>query len=135
MRDQRVATLPTNTLAVQTIGGLLLTGAHGSNTTKPSAFGHLVAGLTYVDARGEVQHLEGEEARSWTGSVGIYGVVTEVGLHAVREVRCIAWCRSATPCHGLSEVPSGSQSPASNPFKSLQLSQCSHPNAGCLQGT
>ncbi|KAJ5195551.1 uncharacterized protein N7498_008989 [Penicillium cinerascens] len=63
-----------------TIGGMLLTGAHSSSVERPSAFGHLVSELEYVDSHGEVRREE--NPTRWIGSLGMYGIITQVTLRA-----------------------------------------------------
>jgi len=64
------------------VGGVLLTGAHGSNYRGKSNLGDLLQDLTWVDARGETRHSarDSVEGRAIVGGLGLLGVLTEVTL-------------------------------------------------------
>lgn len=64
-----------------TLAGMLLTGAHGSNTQGPSAFAVLVRSFTWVDAKGEVHSTDNPQR--YTGSLGLLGIITELTVAVV----------------------------------------------------
>ena len=80
--------VPTDYIPIYTglsVGGMLLSGAHGSSTERPSAFGHLVTRVTYVDGKGEIH--EEHNITNWIGSLGMLGVVTEMDIAAVEAYK------------------------------------------------
>ena len=70
---------------VQTLGGALATGTHGTGVTLPNLSAQ-VAEVRLVDGRGEVRHLDASTPdllRAARVSIGAVGVVTEVTLQCV----------------------------------------------------
>lgn len=68
-----------------TVGGMFLTGAHGSSIEKPSAFGHTVSRIEYIDSHGEV--VEESDPTDWIGSMGMFGVVTQMTIRGVPQYK------------------------------------------------
>ncbi|HJK90204.1 MAG TPA: D-arabinono-1,4-lactone oxidase [Polyangiaceae bacterium LLY-WYZ-15_(1-7)] len=65
-----------------TAAGAIATGAHHTSLRFPSGVHDMVVGLSLVDGRGELQRLEGEEARGAAAHLGRLGVVVAVTFQA-----------------------------------------------------
>ncbi|PVH90324.1 hypothetical protein DM02DRAFT_636899 [Periconia macrospinosa] len=80
--------LPVDYIPIYTrlsVGGFFLVGGHGSSTEVPTAFGHLVTRVTYIDGNGEIR--EEDKPTDWIGSMGMLGVVTEMNIIAVPDYK------------------------------------------------
>ena len=82
-----------------TVGGVILSSAHGSGYQTTSSLGDLVRKVKWVDARGEiiVSDLETEhgakEGRALVGGLGLLGVVTEITLQLQPNTRTVVEVR------------------------------------------